>query len=173
MDNQKTEKKKKTPAGKVLTVLGILILMVPLLTAAALLVPRIAGYEEYSVSSGSMEPEYPVGSLIFVKQKEPGQIGAGEVMTFYSGGGDGGSVVTHRVVKNDIAGGQLITKGDANSQNDFMPVRYENVIGVVVKCIPKAGIVAGMARQTAGIIFLVSCICAGFLLLIISTYMKE
>lgn len=117
MNDQNREKKKKTPAGKVVTFLGILFVLIPVLAAAVLLVPRIAGYEEYIISSGSMEPDYPVGSLIFVEDKEPHQIGAGEVMTFRSSGGE--SVVTHRVVRNDTAKGEIITKGDANKENDF------------------------------------------------------
>ena len=136
MNDQKREKKKKTPAGKVVTFLGILFVLIPVLAAAVLLVPRIAGYEEYIISSGSMEPDYPVGSLIFVEDKEPHQIGAGEVMTFRSSGGE--SVVTHRVVRNDTAKGEIITKGDANKENDFLPEKNEKVIGVVVNCIPEA-----------------------------------
>ena len=171
MSNQKKEKK-KTPAGKVFTVLGILILLVPVLAAAMLLVPRIAGYEEYTVATGSMEPEYPVGSLILVEEKDPGTINEGEVITFRSAG-DPEDIVTHRVVKNDHERGQLTTKGDANRENDFQPVRYENVVGAVTKCIPKAGFVAGMAREMTGIIILIACIGACFALLIASTYMRR
>lgn len=171
MNDQNREKKKKTPAGKVVTFLGILFVLIPVLAAAVLLVPRIAGYEEYVISSGSMEPDYPVGSLIFVEDKEPHQIGVGEVMTFRSSGGE--SVVTHRVVRNDTAKGEIITKGDANKENDFLPVKYEKVIGVVVNCIPKAGFAAGLARDMKGIILIVSMIGAGFALLIAATYMKK
>ena len=171
MNDQSSEKKKKTPAGKIVTFLGIVILLIPVLAAAVLLVPRAAGYEEYFISSGSMEPDYPVGSLIFVEKKPAHEIGTGEVMTFTSQ--SGGDVVTHRVVKNDTAKGELITKGDANKENDFLPVKYKNVIGVVVNCIPKAGFAAGLARDTKGIILIVSLIVAGFALLTAATFMKK
>ena len=71
------------------------------------------------------------------------------------------------------AKGEIITKGDANKENDFLPVKYEKVIGVVVNCIPEAGFAAGLARDMKGIILIVSMIGAGFALLIAATYMKK
>lgn len=46
-------------------------------------VPRAFGYTPFSVLSGSMEPEFPVGSMVFVHQIEPADIAVGDNATFY------------------------------------------------------------------------------------------
>ena len=46
--------------------------------------------------------------------------------------------------------GELITKGDANPENDMPPVPYENFIGKVVRQIPGAGKAAEAFTSTSG-----------------------
>ncbi|MDA4324587.1 signal peptidase I, partial [Escherichia coli] len=62
-----------------------------------------------------MEPEYPVGSLIYVDRVEPSEISIGDPITFVMN--ESLMVATHRVVdiKED---GSFITKGDANDTVD-------------------------------------------------------
>ena len=170
--NNGTEKAGKTTTGKILTFAGILILIIPTITALTLLVPRLLGYAEFSVVSGSMEPEYPVGSLIFVEKKEPSLLVKGDVISFYSDLTHNG-VVTHRVVRNDKNKGEVITKGDANEKKDFSPVEYQQVIGTVSMCVPGVGFLAGAASGIKGIIILIALVGAGFALIIASTYMKK
>ena len=43
---------------------------------------RLFGFELYTVMSGSMEPEYHVGSLIYVKAVDPATLNQGDVITF-------------------------------------------------------------------------------------------
>ena len=166
------KKNRKTTAGKILTLAGILILIITIITALTLLVPRLLGYMEFSVVSGSMEPGYPVGSLIFVEKNDPSLLVKGDVISFYSDLTHSG-VVTHRVVSNDKDKGEVITKGDANKKRDLSPVKYPQVIGTVSRCIPGAGFIAGAASGMKGIIVLVALVGAGFALIIASTYMKK
>ena len=58
------------------------------------LVPRLFGYTPYAVLSGSMEPEYPVGSLIFVHSVDAETLQPGDAATFHR---SDGAVVTHQV----------------------------------------------------------------------------
>ena len=44
--------------------------------------PQIYGMKCYSVMSGSMSPDLPVGSAIYVKEKEPEKVEKGEIITF-------------------------------------------------------------------------------------------
>ena len=107
--------------GKLLA--GFLTIVLCLMLA----VPKIFGISSYTVLTGSMEPTIPVGSLIYVKAVDPQTLIEGDVAVFY----DGQSTipVTHRVVENLTGEGQIITKGDANAQEDIAPIPYPNVVG--------------------------------------------
>ena len=72
-----------------------------------------------------------------------------EVAAFYKDG-DPGNIIIHRVVENDTASGQLTTKGDANAEADFEPVKYAECIGTVAKSFPKLGTVADAVTSKAG-----------------------
>lgn len=51
--------------------LGKVVFAIIITFAGILLMPRLFGYAPYAVLSGSMEPEYPVGSLIYVTATDP------------------------------------------------------------------------------------------------------
>lgn len=114
-----------------------------------LTVPRFLGYEIYSVISGSMEPSIPVGSLVYVRETEPADMEAGDVIAFY-GAADGISIITHRVVENRVLMGELVTRGDANQEEDVRPVTYARCIGKVVCTVPGAGKLAELLTGQRG-----------------------
>ena len=116
-------------------VIGTLILLAVILTSIPLAVPNLLGYETYNVTSGSMEPALPVGSVIYVKYVEPDTVQPGDIIAYYVDG----TVITHRVVENRIIGGEFITKGDANEMEDFTNARYSDLVGVVKYHIPVLG----------------------------------
>ena len=74
-----------------------------LLIAAAVLValfalPRLFGMQLYVVTSGSMEPKYPVGSLLYVQEVEPEDLKVGDAITFLMEDSD--SAATHEIREN-------------------------------------------------------------------------
>ncbi len=92
--------------------------------------PSLAGFYLFQVSSGSMEPTLPTGSLILArKPRDPNQLVPGDIVTFRSSG----SLVTHRIIEvlEDDEGVSYRTKGD-NPINDPDLERLfpENVIAV-------------------------------------------
>ena len=91
-----------------------------------LIIPKLMGYEEMAVLTGSMEPKYPVGTLIFVKEADPNTLEVGDVITYHL---DSNTVVTHRIVEIDKEGQTVTTKGDANNANDGNPVPYSEIVG--------------------------------------------
>ena len=99
-------------------------------------VPQLAGLETFAVTSGSMEPSIPRGSLIFVDPSRQTPV-KGAVLTCRLGG-DAQRTVTHRVyeVKED---GTFLLKGDANETPDLSVTGNEDVIGTVVGKLPVAG----------------------------------
>ena len=132
------------------TLFTILSWPVYICIAAYLLIaaPLILGYHPVVVLSGSMEPAFPVGSIIYYKETPCDKIQAGEIVTFHAG--DGGSLVTHRVVENNTLMGQFVTKGDANEKADVNPVSYEEFIGKLTLSIPYLGRLAQLFTSTSG-----------------------
>ena len=108
-------------------VIGTLILIAVIATSIPLAVPALLGYETYNVTSGSMEPTLPVGSVIYVKPVEPETVQEGDIIAFYVDA----VVVTHRVVENRFVEGEFVTKGDANEMEDFSNAHYRDLVGVV------------------------------------------
>ena len=113
--------------------------------------------------SGSMEPTYPVGSLLYVKKIDPLTVMPGQPITFLL---DENTVATHRVVEiisendaayskdgSDVGNTEEIfyrTKGNANKSPDGEPVSSRNLIGVPVFSIPWLGYFADFIQNPPG-----------------------
>ena len=111
-------------AAIVLIAASVLVLLVVVLTPQGQ-VPRILGYSVLRVTTGSMEPEIPVDSMILVRRTDPGAIREGDIITFFSREpGLEGALNTHRVQSIAQRDGSLYftTKGDANALEDQAPV---------------------------------------------------
>ena len=143
--------------------LGVIAALVPVT------VPRFMGYEIYNVVSGSMEPEMPVGSIAYVKAIDPVMIEDGEIAAYATEG----SVIMHRVVSNHKVEGYLITKGDANEDEDIKEVQYANVRGRVVKHYPVIGQLMMLLANTLGKVLLLCLALCGVLLNVIAGRMRE
>lgn len=141
--------------GAVRFVSGALAALVVVVAGAALLaglvVPRLAGATTYTVTSASMTPALPVGSLVVVRPRDT--VALGDVITYQQRSGTA-PVVTHRVVGTGISpDGRLgyTTRGDANEIDDANVVRPEQVRGVVWYHVPYLGrlsaLVSGSQRQ--------------------------
>ena len=73
---------KKPIAAKLCIVVGTIFLELVIVGGMPLTVPRTAGYQMYTVISGSMEPEIPTGGLVSVKTTAPSGIENGDVIAF-------------------------------------------------------------------------------------------
>ncbi len=123
------------PARIIQTVISVLCGIL-IIAACALGLPRLFGVQEFNVLTGSMSPELPPGTLVYVMPKEPAAIRPGEIVSFVMN--EDLDVATHRVLRNDYDGKHLVTKGDANANEDD-PIMYENVVGVVAFSVPYVG----------------------------------
>ena len=143
------------------------ILVVIVVALAIMLVGvRVAGIQVYTVLSGSMEPTYHTGSLIYVKSVDYTEIEAGQVITFML---DEDTIATHRVVEvipdeTDESVVRYRTKGDANDAEDGSLVHYKNVIGTPIFSIPYMGYVANYIQNPPGTYVAIS---AGAILLLL------
>ncbi len=122
---------------KVLNVLSWVAVIFLVAIAMIMLSLKIFGYTPYAVISGSMEPTYGVGSLVFVKATAAEDVRKGDVLTFIMN--EDLTVATHRVVDISSDGKYFYTKGDANKTVDPEPVYYKNLVGKVIFSVPLAG----------------------------------
>lgn len=166
------ERNGNTALGVMLNVFGVILMIVPFVIALAMFVPQIAGYQEYTVVTESMEPEIPVGSLVLVKGTDPETLEKGDVVS-YERVRDPGTIITHRVIENTPDTRELTTKGDANEVNDLEPVPYDNVVGKVALTIPKIGKLAARFSTLAGKVLLGALLVVGYLLTVLAGRMRE
>lgn len=132
----------------VTTVIVVLVVILAILLAGA----RLIGLQVYTVLSGSMEPAYHVGSLIYVRDVDYKLLQPGDVITFLL---DEDTVATHRIIEvlvdeDDPDTLRYFTKGDANEAPDGSSVHYRNIIGTPVFTIPYLGYLANYIQQPPG-----------------------
>ena len=145
------------------TVLVVLVVILALLLVGA----RCIGLQVFTVLSGSMEPTYHVGSLIYVKDTDPYALQSGDVITFML---DEDTIATHRIVEvvpdeEDPTVVRFRTKGDANDVEDGSLVHYKNVVGTPVFSIPYLGYVANYIQNPPGTYIAIS---AGAILIMLT-----
>lgn len=125
---------------------GVVTLVVVL---AVLLVGfRLIGYRVFNVISGSMEPTYSVGDLLYVKPVDPESVRVGDPITFVLN--ENLVVATHRVIDIDAENQFFITKGDANANADAAPVHFNNLVGVPKFHIPLLGYISDYVQHPPG-----------------------
>ena len=158
----------KNPAFKkawdiISTVLVVLVVLFAVLLVGA----RLIGLNVYTVISGSMEPTYSVGDLIYVKEVAPESIQVGDPITFVMN--EDLLVATHRVVEVDAENQRFITKGDANEVEDAAPVHFNNLIGKPIFAIPVLGYVSNWVQNPPGIYIAVG----GGLILLLAVFLPD
>ena len=137
-------KKVKKIWDAVTTVLVVLVVIF----AVFLMGSRLMGMQVFNVVSGSMEPTYSVGDLLYVKTVDPDSVKVGDPITFVLN--EDLVVATHRVVDIDSHNRQFYTKGDANETADAAPVHFNNLVGVPVFAIPLLGYVSAYIQSPPG-----------------------
>ena len=162
-------------ASRFCRALSLAILIILLVIYLPLSLPRLFGYDIYSVISESMEPTIKVSSIVYTKQTDPSDLVRGDIITFLPG--DAITPVTHRVVENNFDDRTLITKGDANADEDFRPVWYSDVCGKVVFHMPFYGYfgeaVSSISGKAAAGVFLLASVLLGVLSAQFASFAKE
>ena len=133
---------------KTWNVVSTVLVALVVLCAIFLMGSRLLGFRVFTIISGSMEPEYSVGDLIYVKPVDVDSIKVGDPITFILN--EDLVVATHRVVEIDTEKRHFYTKGDANETPDASPVHFNNVIGVPQFSIPKLGYVSDFIQHPPG-----------------------
>lgn len=137
-----------TTFKKIWNIVSTALVVIMVVCAVFLMGSRLMGFRCFNIISPSMEPEYMVGDLIYVKDVDPTTIKEGDVITFIVN--EDLVVGTHRVVRVDAENQRFYTKGDANEIEDQSPVHFNNVIGVPKFAIPKLGYVSDFVQNPPG-----------------------
>lgn len=122
--------------GVVATLLGLA------LWAAA---PAVIGWQPTTVMTGSMEPRLTSGDVVVSRPVASGEVRTGKIL-LADDPDQSGHLRMHRYVE-DGPGGTLITKGDANPQQDSTPLERSAVQGVAFLRIPFVGAPVLWLRQ--------------------------
>ena len=147
---------------KIWNIISTVLITVMVFCAVFLVGARLLGFQCYTVVSGSMEPKYSVGDLLYVKKVDVNSIKVGDPITFVLN--ENLVVATHRVVKVDAEKNCFYTKGDANKIEDSEPVHFKNVIGVPKFSIAKLGYVSDFVQNPPGMYITVAVVLALILL---------
>jgi signal peptidase len=112
--------------------LAILTLTVLLPLTTFVVAVWLLGWQLQSVQSGSMQPTYPVGSLLVVEALDASRVEPGMPIVFEDPELPG-RLVAHRVV-SEVPGDQRMftTQGDANANRDPFPVPARLIRGHVL-----------------------------------------
>jgi len=106
----------------------------------------VLGYGNAVIITGSMEPKIHIGDMVIVHGQQDYLIG--DIVTYQ---GDN-STITHRIIEKTPNG--YITQGDANNADDG-EITDKQIIGKVVKIIPKAGNVILFLQSAPGVLILI------------------
>lgn len=151
----------------VLRLISWLLVVAVVLLTVLLAGVQLLGLQVYTVLSSSMEPQYPAGSLIYVKPVNPDDLQVQDVITFTLPGN--GGVATHRIVEilpdEDHPGMRRFrTQGDNNHHPDGGAVPEDRVVGTPIMMIPCLGYLATFIRHPPGLYWAIA---AGVCLMVI------
>ncbi len=144
MENEKNASNNVAPQTKEYTIWRMLR-NVFVIVAVTLIVYFFSPLEIVTVSSSTMEPTLPVGSVsVAIKTDETTKYKVGDIITFsVEYGGTYYSRVTHRIVA--IEGDTIQTKGDNISENDPFTIhksqirnrlKWNNIFNISLLSIP-------------------------------------
>jgi len=140
---------------KIWNAVNVLLICIIAFLAITLGGVRLIGWDVYVVLSGSMEPVYKTGAIIYVDDVDVSQLETGDVITYKV---NADTMVTHRIVEVVQQDGQAMyrTKGDANEVEDGSLISQSQVVGSPVFTIPYLGYLVQFIQSPAGIYAAVS-----------------
>lgn len=156
---------------KVWNVISTIVVILVVVIAMLLVGVRIFGLRPFTVLSGSMEPTYHTGSLIYVKEVDPSEVEVGDPITFVLN--EDLVVATHRVVEIDEENQYFYTKGDANDAVDGSPVHFNNLIGVPVFTIPGLGYIANYIQNPPGMYIAIALVVILLIFVVLSFFVDD
>lgn len=156
-------KKIKTIWNTVTTVLVVLVVIL----AMALWGVQLLGIDVFVVQSGSMEPEIPTGSVVYVTTVKEADLEVGDVVTFQISDTVKGTHQIIEILGEEEGSGKLMfrTKGTANDHADEGYITIDDIIGQVRFSVPYIGYAIAYIQQPPGFYVLLAGV--AFILLLV------
>lgn len=160
--------RQKKKRGLVGTIIGIIlcIILIPIIIINIILIvntyihpeniPGVFGMRPVIVLSGSMEPEFMSGDLIFIQDGDVEQLKEGDIICYM----EDGAAVTHRIeaVTEENGAVRYTTRGDANNTDDQKQVEQSQIQGIYKgRKISGAGDEVMFMQSTTGMILFIVC----------------
>ena len=150
----------------ILKLISNLLVIIAVALAILLVGLKFLGFQIYTVVSGSMEPTYHVGCLIYLKKVDPNTLKIKDPITFKLGDN---TIATHRIIEivpdeENPNQYKFRTQGDANENPDENLIEPNKVLGKAIFTIPYLGYLATYIQSYPGNIV---AICTAISLLII------
>ena len=160
--------RQKKKRGLVGTIIGIIlcIILIPIIIINIILIvntyihpeniPGVFGMRPVIVLSGSMEPEFMSGDLIFIQDGDVEQLKEGDIIWYM----EDGAAVTHRIeaVTEENGAVRYTTRGDANNTDDQKQVEQSQIQGIYKgRKISGAGDAVMFMQSTTGMILFIVC----------------
>jgi len=148
--------------------ISTIIVLIAVALAIFMVGLKLLGFQIYTVISGSMEPTYHVGSLIYVRKVDPSTLKEKDPITFELGDN---TIATHRIVEivpdeNNPQEYKFRTKGDANDDVDANLIEPDKVLGKAIFSIPLLGYLANYIQTSPGNIVAI-CIAVSLIIIVI------
>ena len=159
----------------ILKLISNIIVIIAIVLAMLLVGLKFLGFQIYTVVSGSMEPHYHVGSLIYVREVDPNTLKVKDPITFKLGDN---TIATHRIVEivpdeENPKEYKFRTKGDANEDVDANLIEPEKVLGKAYFTIPYLGYLATYIQSYPGNMVAICTAIALIILVIILDMLTE
>lgn len=170
-DNMKAWQKVLIKVFRVIEhIFTILLVVVLVAVIGAVYAPRLFGYRPYAVISGSMEPKYHVGCIVYVKDIPSSELYVGDSVTFNYAG----MTVTHEIIEINREKNEFTTKGLANENTQEGPFPYSSIIGKASDfSIPYAGYILDWLVSVQAKIALITYIIVLFMIMTINKYLPS
>ena len=121
--------------ARLINIITWLFIGISLILTALFTIPSLFGYMPYVVLSGSMEPVYPVGSLIYVAPVDANSLEPGDAITFdrndavvthqvYEVNADSKTVMTHRALRTSTPMGPSCTTSRPSRFPEFWELPF-------------------------------------------------
>lgn len=152
----------------ILKLISSLIVLIAVSLAILMVGLKFIGLQIYTVVSGSMEPTYHVGSLIYVKKVDPSTLKVKDPITFKI---SDDTIATHRIVEiipdeDNPNTYKFRTKGDANEDVDANLVDPNKVLGKALFTVPYLGYLATYIQSYPGNMVAI-CIAISLIILVV------
>jgi len=117
--------------------------------------PKVFGFANAIVVTGSMRDTIEPGDLLIIKEKE--EYNVGDIITYC----ENDDMITHRIIEINETG--YITKGDANNTADA-EIDFEQIEGKTILIIPSLGSYIAYLKTPRGLLVLIAFVVLSLLL---------